>query len=79
MAGLPQYMPRLLRKEVSDFGRVSIEVQLALNSWYSIELQHVGQCSGAHLRRTDSEDPTVRTNKKYPGCFRLTQGVEVGP
>jgi hypothetical protein len=59
VAGLPQHLPGLLREEVSIDARVPLKVSVALNSGDSKELEFVGQCSGAHLRRTGSEDSSV--------------------
>jgi hypothetical protein len=71
MASLPQYMPGLLRKEVSELRRFPPEVQLALTSRHSILLQLVGQCSGPHLRRTDNKNPTLGAYRRSHSSFKL--------
>jgi hypothetical protein len=71
-------MPSLRCKEVSQLNRVSLEVQLALNSNLMGKLELTHQCSGAHLRRTGIENPAVGTFIRYQGSFRLSQILEVG-
>ena len=73
MAGRPQHLPGLLCEEVSIEGRIHLEEQLALNSNHSRSVKHVSECSGPHLRRTSSEDPSVEPGPRFGKCF------EVGP
>ena len=66
-------MPGLLCEEVSIEGRIHIDEQLAINSNHSRSVEHASECSGPHLRRASSEDPSVEPEPRFAKCF------EVGP
>ena len=73
MAGHPQHLPGLLCEEVSIDCRFRLEEQLAVSANHSPSVEHASECSGPHLRRTGSEDPSVEPEPRFGKCF------EVGP